>query len=202
MNSNKKDFVYVLSITKSIEIQKLSQRSLCSLMAKEETEAGHLFSILKLKKELCRIWYMRNVQLCPYTERLLMNFRFSKTKKGSTSLSNVKMNAHMFFDFNGILHHEFLPRCERVNKEYYLQIQCRLLITTLKKCGVLWKTLHWFHSLNLLHFIAYSRIFDHKQYCNDAPTSIFAKHDSVWLLLFPKMKITLNCCLFISIGWH
>ena len=37
--------------------------------------------------------------------------------------SNVKVMLTMFFDFNGIVHHEFLPRGQTVNKEYYLQVQ-------------------------------------------------------------------------------
>ena len=40
----------------------------------------------------------------------------------------------VFFDFNGIVHHEFLPRGQTVNKEYYLQVQRRLREAIWKKC--------------------------------------------------------------------
>ena len=47
--------------------------------------------------------------------------------------SNVKVMLTVFFDFNGIVHHEFLPRGQTVNKEYYLQVQRRLREAIRKK---------------------------------------------------------------------
>ena len=40
---------------------------------------------------------------------------------------------NVFFDFNGIVHHEFLPRDQTVNKEYYLEVQRRLREAIRKK---------------------------------------------------------------------
>jgi hypothetical protein len=32
----------------------------------------------------------------------------------------------VFFDYEGIMHHEFLPHAQTVNKEYYLKVMKRL----------------------------------------------------------------------------
>ena len=54
-------------------------------------------------------------------------------KKARQVRSNVKVMLTMFFDFNGIVDHEFLPRGQTVNKEYYLQVQRRLREAIRKK---------------------------------------------------------------------
>ena len=36
--------------------------------------------------------------------------------------SNVKVMLSVFIDFSGIVHHEFLPRGQTINKEFYLQV--------------------------------------------------------------------------------
>ena len=57
--------------------------------------------------------------------------------------SNVKVMLTVFFDFNGIVHHEFSPRGQMVNKEYYLQVQRRLREAIRKKRPDLWKNNSW-----------------------------------------------------------
>jgi len=37
-----------------------------------------------------------------------------------------EVNSFFFFDWKGIVHHEFVPRDERVNEEFYLKIMKRL----------------------------------------------------------------------------
>ena len=49
----------------------------------------------------------------------------------------------LFFDFNSIVHYEFLPRGQTVNKEYYLQVQRRLREAIRKKRPDLWKNNSW-----------------------------------------------------------
>ena len=49
-----------------------------------------------------------------------------RTKKAHQARSNVKVLLTVFFDCNGIEHHEFLPQSRTVNKEYYLEVM-RLL---------------------------------------------------------------------------
>ena len=40
--------------------------------------------------------------------------------------SNVGDLLNVFFDCNGVVHHEFLPQGRIVNKEYYLEVMRRL----------------------------------------------------------------------------
>ena len=70
-------------------------------------------------------------------------FRLAKTEKARQVRSNVKVMLTVFFDFNGIMHHEFLPRGQTVNKEYYLQVQRRLREAIRKKHTDLWKNNSW-----------------------------------------------------------
>ncbi|CAB3251407.1 unnamed protein product [Arctia plantaginis] len=49
-----------------------------------------------------------------------------RPKKTRQVRSNSKIKLTVFFDFNGIVHHEFLPQGQTMNKEYCLQVQRRL----------------------------------------------------------------------------
>ena len=49
-----------------------------------------------------------------------------RPKKIRQVRSNVKVLLTAFIDFNGVVHHEFLPYGRTVNKEYYLQVMRRL----------------------------------------------------------------------------
>ena len=46
----------------------------------------------------------------------------SRPKKIRQVRSNVKVLLTVFFDFNGVVHHEFLPYGRTINKEYYLEV--------------------------------------------------------------------------------
>jgi len=48
-----------------------------------------------------------------------------RPKKARQSCSNVKVMLIVFFDWKGIVHHEFVPRGETVNKEFYLKVMKR-----------------------------------------------------------------------------
>ena len=45
-----------------------------------------------------------------------------RPKKAHQVRSNVKVSLTVFFDCNGLVHHEFLPQDRTVNKEYYLEV--------------------------------------------------------------------------------
>ena len=47
----------------------------------------------------------------------------AKTEK--TTSSSVKCKGFVFFDCNGVVHHEFLPQGRTINKEYILEVICR-----------------------------------------------------------------------------
>ena len=49
-----------------------------------------------------------------------------RPKKARQVRSNVKFLLTVFFDFKGVVHHEFLPQGRTVNKEYYLEVMRRL----------------------------------------------------------------------------
>jgi len=70
-----------------------------------------------------------------------------KPKKARQVRWNVKVMLTVFFDFNGIVRHEFLPQGRTINKEYYLQVQRRLREAIRKKWPDLWQNNSW-----LLHY--------------------------------------------------
>ena len=45
-----------------------------------------------------------------------------RPKKPRQVRSNVKVLLTVFFDYNGVVHHELLPQGRTVNKEYYLEV--------------------------------------------------------------------------------
>ena len=108
----------------------------------------------------------------------------------------------LFFDFNGIVHHEFLPRSQTVNKEYYLQVRRRLREAIRKKRPDLWKNNSWLlhhynspahTSLLVREFLAKNNTVTMSQppYSPDmAPCDFF---------LFPKIKRTLKGRSFTAI---
>ena len=49
------------------------------------------------------------------------------------SCSKVKVMLIVFFDIHGLVHHEFIPTGQTVNKEYYLDVLKRLREKTRQK---------------------------------------------------------------------
>lgn len=49
----------------------------------------------------------------------------------------------VFIDFNGVVHHEFLPEDQTVNKEYYLGVMRRLREAIRRKRPELWAENSW-----------------------------------------------------------
>jgi len=47
-------------------------------------------------------------------------------KKAHQVRSNVKVMLSVFFYFEGIIHHEFIPYCQTVYKDCYLKVKIRL----------------------------------------------------------------------------
>ena len=62
----------------------------------------------------------------------------AKTEKTAQIVSNVKILLIVFFDCNGVVHHEFLPQGPMFNKEYYLGIMRRLRETIRQEYKELW----------------------------------------------------------------
>ena len=57
----------------------------------------------------------------------------AETKKARQERSNVKVMLTVFFDSEGVVHYEFLPQGQTVNKEYYLEVMQRLREAVRKK---------------------------------------------------------------------
>ena len=71
--------------------------------------------------------------------------RRDKTKKNASSSviwvlgSVMKVLLTVFFECNGVEHHEFLPKGRADNKEYYLEVMRQLQEAIHQKCTELWK---------------------------------------------------------------
>lgn len=66
-----------------------------------------------------------------------------RPKKARQVRSNVKVLLTVFFDYNGVVHHEFLPTGRTVNKEYYKEVMQRLREAIRLKRSELWKNKSW-----------------------------------------------------------
>ena len=114
-----------------------------------------------------------------------------RPKKARQSRSNVKVMLTVFFDFNGIVHFEFLHQDETVNRVYYQGVLQRLREKIRKKRPELWRDNSWFlhhdnapaHSaLSIRQFCAKNQmtVLPQPPYSPDlAPCDFF---------LFPKLK--------------
>ena len=81
-----------------------------------------------------------------------------RLKKARQVRSNVKVMLTVFFDFNGIVHHEFLPRGQTVNKEYYQQVQRRSRKAIRKKRPECGKKIHGFCT-TMMHLLTLHCLF-------------------------------------------
>ncbi|XP_046964592.1 uncharacterized protein LOC124533404 [Vanessa cardui] len=62
-----------------------------------------------------------------------------RPKKARQARSNVKVLLTVFFDYNGVVHHEFLPTGRTINKEYYKEVMQHLREAIRLKRSELWK---------------------------------------------------------------
>ena len=126
-----------------------------------------------------------------------------KASEKSTS-KTFKNQGHddSFFDFRGVMHYEFLPPLETVNKEYYLSVMRRLRETIRLQRPELWANNSWFlhhdnapsHTALVLrdHFIKNcTHIVSQAQYSPDLALCDY------WL--FPKLQKALRETRFESI---
>ncbi|CAK9799943.1 Mariner Mos1 transposase [Anthophora quadrimaculata] len=123
-------------------------------------------------------------------------------KKPRQSRSKIKVMLTVFFDYHGVVHSEFLPDGQAVNKEYYLSVMRRLRENIRRKRPDLWKNNSWFlhhdnapsHTSTLVReFLAKNstNVIEQAPYSPDmAPCDFF---------LFPKLKLPLRGRRFESI---
>lgn len=125
-----------------------------------------------------------------------------RPKKARQVRSNVKVLLTVFFDYNGIVYHEFLPQGQTVTKEYYLSVLRRLREAIRRKRPELWRDNSWklhhdnapaHSSLLVREFLSNTNtvVVPQAPYSPDmAPCDYF---------LFPEMKKTLKGRRFDSI---
>ena len=63
------------------------------------------------------------------------------------SRSKIKVMSFVFFDWKGIVHHEFVPRGQMVNKQLYQEVSSRLRDAVRRKRPELWENQTW-----MLHY--------------------------------------------------
>ena len=73
-----------------------------------------------------------------------MSGKILATTKKSTSVSlKCEGDVDSFFYWKGIVHHEFVPRGETVNKEFYLKVMKRLREAVRRKRPEAWTNKPW-----------------------------------------------------------
>jgi len=124
-------------------------------------------------------------------------------KKAWVSQSRIKVMLVVFFDWKGIVHHEFVPPGQLVNKELYQKVLVHLRDCMHSKRPEFWENQTWMlhhdnapahASLLIRSYLAKqltSFVVPHPPYSLDlAPADFF---------LFSKLKITLKGCHFRTI---
>ncbi|GFX24617.1 truncated putative DD34D transposase [Trichonephila clavipes] len=69
------------------------------------------------------------------------NPRYSSFKESTASATKVMLI--VFFDLDGIVHHEYAPQGQTANKEFYLDVMRRLRENVHRKRPVLWASSRW-----------------------------------------------------------
>jgi histone-lysine N-methyltransferase SETMAR len=115
--------------------------------------------------------------------------------------SNVKVILTVFFDYRGVVHHEYAPLGQTVNKEYYQEVLRHLRDAVRRKRPELWDARNWqlhhdnapAHSSHLIQgFLAKHGIPQVRQ----APCSPDMTPCDFWL--FPRLKTPLKGSRFDS----
>lgn len=80
------------------------------------------------------------------TSQQASEWRFDKEpkpKRPRQSRSKIKVLLTVFFDYRGVVHSEFLPEGQTINKQYYLGVMRRLRENVRRKRPDLWKNNSW-----------------------------------------------------------
>src|SRR5215469_3395240 len=100
-----------------------------------------------------------------------------------------------FFDWKGIVHHEFVPRGETVNKEFYLKVMKCLREAVPRKRTEAWTNKTWMlhHDNAPAHTLLLIREFSAKQETIVVPQPPYSPDLApADFFLFPKLKSTLK----------
>ena len=69
--------------------------------------------------------------------------RIAPTEGNSMSRSNVKVMLMVCFDWQGVIHYEFIPHGQTVNKEFYVAVLKRMREAVRRKRPQLWTNQNW-----------------------------------------------------------
>ena len=107
-----------------------------------------------------------------------------------------------FFNSQGIVHKEFVPQGQTVNKQYYREILewLRKRVRVWPEIADTWM-LHHDNAL-LSHCHLREWIFGQKRYFSGSAATILTWSESVWLLHFPKTQIPPQRSTFWNYGQH
>ena len=118
-----------------------------------------------------------------------------RPKKARQSRSHVKSMLIFFFDCEGVVHYEFSPRSQTINREYYVEVLKRLRHAVRRKRPRFWSSGDWLlhhdnapaHSPNLVQqFLVKHKIVQLRQ----PPYSPDIAPCDFWML--PKLKMALK----------
>lgn len=118
-----------------------------------------------------------------------------KPKRPRRSRSKIKVMLTVFFDSYGVVHKEFLPTGQTVNKEYYLNVMRHLREAIRQKRPDSWKTNSWFlhHDNAPSHNALVIRQFLAKNSTNVVPQAPYSPDLSPCdFFLFSKLKYPLR----------
>lgn len=124
-----------------------------------------------------------------------------KPREPRQSRSKIKVMLIVFFDIRGLVHHEFVPTGQTVNKEYYLSVLRRLREKIRHKRPELWANNSWiFHDDNApSHRAAVVNDFKTKNSFNNIDQPPYSPDLAPCdFFLFPKLKLPLRGTRFDS----
>jgi len=111
------------------------------------------------------------------------------------SRSKIKVMLVVFFDWKGIVHHEFVPRGKMVKKQLYQEVLARLRDAVRRKRPELWENHTWMlhHDNAPGHASLLIRIYRAKHQTYVMPHPPYSPDlASADIFLFPKLKTTLK----------
>lgn len=143
-------------------------------------------------------------QYDPETKRQSLQWKSPSSprpRKARMSKSRIKVMLIVFFDRNGVVHHEFVPEGQTVNQHFYQQVLIRLHDRVRRCRRPLWSEASWFlhhdnapahTALSVRQLLSKKQIttLDHPPYSPDLAPCDF------WL--FPRLKSVLKGTHFAS----
>lgn len=141
----------------------------------------------------------------PETAQQSSEYRFKNEpipKRARQDRSKIKVMLTVFFDYQGIVHKEFLPTGETVNKEYYLNVMRRLRESIRRKRPELWQNKSWVlhHDNAPSHTAIIIREFLMRNQTVTVPQAPYSPDMAPCdFFLFPRLKLALRGYQFPSI---